>query len=198
MKIIRLVLTLVCLLPTLVIAHPAEDLVKRVTEDLLAVLDSPEAKKDKSVVRTAVDKEVLPHIDFELMTKLTVNKHWKTANAEQRQSLVSEFRDLLLNTYTKAFDEYSGQTLEFLPYQENESRPDRAEVKTLFMDPGASADIPVDYKLRKQKESGAWVIYDIEVENISLVRGFKSDFINQIQKGGIDSLIDALRKKNGN
>ncbi len=193
MKFSQLVATVMCLIPALVFAHPAEDLVKQVTEDLITVLEDPAARNDKKLVREAVDRDVLPHIDFELMTKLTVGTHWKTADAGQRESLVGEFRDLLLNTYASALDAYSGQSLEFLPYEEG-SRDDRAEVKTLFLNPAATQNIPVDYKLRKK---GSWLIYDIEVENISLVRGYESEFASQIKKGGIDGLINALRSKNG-
>ncbi len=193
MNTLRAVLAAIFLLPAIALAHPAEDLIKQLTNDLIAALDNPEAKGNSEFVRQVVDKDVLPHIDFDLMTKLTVGKHWKTATPEQRVSLVSEFRDLLLNTYTKALDEYSGQSMEFLPFKEGK-RDDRAEVKTLFKDPAASADIPVDYKLRMKDN---WLIYDIEVENISLVLGYKSEFSSQIKKGGVAGLITALETKNG-
>ncbi|OED40663.1 hypothetical protein AB833_11375 [Chromatiales bacterium (ex Bugula neritina AB1)] len=195
MKTIRALIAALCLTPAIALGHPAEDLVMQLTNDLITALDSPEAKSDSNFVRQVVYKDVLPHIDFELMTKLTVSKHWKKASSEQRDTLESEFRELLLNTYTKALDEYSGQTMEFLPYQDSK-KDKRAEVRTLFKDSAATADIPVDYKLR-QKADGRWLIYDIEVENISLVRGYKSEFTSQIKKGGFDGLIKALKSKNG-
>lgn len=197
MKMIRNLVAVTALiagiLPTTLLAHPAQELVQQVTEKFVAALESPEAKSDKSFVRKAVDRDVLPHIDFESMTKLTVGKAWKTANEDQRASLVNEFRNFLLNTYTKALDEYSGQTMQFLPYADGK-REDRAEVKTLFKDPGASTNIPIDYKLHNK--AGPWLIYDIKVEQVSLVLGYKSEFAGQIQKGGIDGLIQALKDKN--
>ena len=99
----------------------------------------------------------------------------------------------MLGTYTRALDEYSGQSLEFLPFEAG-SREDRAEVKTLFKDPGASAPIPIDYKLHNKQ--GPWMIYDIKVEQVSLVLGYKSEFGSQIQKGGVEGLIQALKEKN--
>lgn len=197
MKLIRtlaaVTVLIAAILPVSLLAHPAQDLVQQVTVKFIAALESPEAKSDKSFVRTAVDREVLPHIDFESMTKLTVGKAWKTASEDQRSSLISEFRNFLLNTYTKALDEYSGQSMKFLPYTAGK-REDRAEVKTLFKDPGASTDIPIDYKLHNK--AGPWKIYDIKVEQVSLVLGYKSEFASQIQKGGIDGLIQALKEKN--
>lgn len=197
MKAIRNMMAAIALiamaLPNTLLAHPAQDLVEQVTEKLITVLDSPKAKSDSEFVRTAVNSDVLPHIDFESMTKLTVGKAWKSASAEQRIDLVDAFRDFLLNTYTSALTQYSGQSMEFLPYAAGK-RDDRAEVKTLFKDPGASASIPIDYKLHNKK--GPWMIYDIKVEQVSLVLGYKSEFSSLISKGGVDGLIKALQEKN--
>lgn len=197
MKIIRALIAAAVLIgvtiPGSVLAHPAQDLVKQVTENFISALDSPDAKADNNFLRGAIDRDVVPHIDFESMTKLTVGKAWKSASAEQRTSLVTEFRNFLLNTYTQALDQYSGQSLEFLPYADGK-REDRAEVKTLFNDPGASDRIPIDYKLHNKK--GPWMIYDIKVEQVSLVLGYKSEFSSQIKKGGVDGLIKALKEKN--
>lgn len=191
-KIRALVLSLV-LLPVVAMAgHPAEDLVKNLTAGLIDTLEKPQAKVDPKFVEDALQTDVVPHIDFTLMTKLAVGKHWKKASAEQKSTLVSEFRDLLVNTYTKALSEYSGQKLEFLPFSP-EKREDRAVVSSIFKD-GAGVQFPVDYKLRMKD---VWLIYDIEVENISLVLGYRSEFSSQIDKGGLDGLIGALRKKNG-
>ena len=197
MKALRNLLAAVALiaimLPNTLLAHPAQDLVEQVTQKLLIALDSPEAKSDSEFLRSQINTDVLPHIDFESMTKLTVGKAWKSANAEQRTDLVTEFRDFLLNTYTSALNEYSGQTMEFLPYGAGK-REERAEVKTLFKDKGASASIPVDYKLHNK--NGPWMIYDIRVEQVSLVLGYKSEFSSLISKGGVDGLINALQEKN--
>jgi len=181
------------LLPAVAAAgHPAEDLVKKLTSGIIGTLEKPQAKVDQQFVQQALERDVVPHIDFTLMTKLAVGKHWKEASAEQKESLVSEFRDLLVNTYTKALNEYSGQTLEFLPFKPA-TREDRAVVSSIFKDSGG-VQFPVDYKLRNKN---AWLIYDIEVENISLVLGYRSEFSSQISKGGLDGLIGTLRKKNG-
>ena len=119
-------------------------------------------------------------------------KNWIKASEGQREALVSEFREFLLNAYTKTLDEYSGQKMEFLPF--SEGKTDKlAEVKTLLKDADASSSIPISYKLRKKD---AWLIYDIAVHNSSLVLNYNSEFGREIKKGGIDGLIKALRDKN--
>jgi len=182
-----------CLAPLPAVAHPAQDLVKQVTDDLISALDSPESKGNPEFVRNSLDRSVLPHIDFNVMTIKSVGKkNWIEANEEQRGALVTEFREFLLNAYTKTLDEYSGQKMEFLPF--SEGKTDKlAVVKTLLRDSDANSSIPIDYKLRKKD---SWLIYDIAVHNSSLVLNYKSEFGSEIKKGGIDGLIKALRDKN--
>lgn len=196
MKFLRTALLALLLLPSLVWAHPAEDLIRQVTGDLIAALNSPSADSDKNFVRSTIDKDVLPHIDFSTMTKITLgSKAWKKASKEQRADLVSEFRELLLNTYTAALDQYSGQKLEILPHTPAENDDKVALVKTVFDD--ANVKIPVDYKLKTSKsDRNTWKVYDIEVENVSLVKSYKAEFSNQIKEAGVDGLIKTLREKN--
>ncbi len=179
--------------PLVVTAHPAQDLVRQLTDELISALDNPKAKEDPAFVRESLDRSVLPHLDFNVMTIKSVGKkNWLEASDEQRSALVTEFREFLLNAYTKTLDEYSGQKMEFLPF--SEGKTDKlAVVKTLLKDSDAGSSIPIDYKLRKKD---SWLIYDIAVHNSSLVLNYKSEFGSEIKKGGIDGLIKALRQKN--
>lgn len=196
MKFIRTLLIALALLPAMVFAHPAEDLIRKITGDMISALNSAEAKSDAAFVRSKIDSDILPHIDFTTMTKITLGaKQWKSASAEQRSGLVAEFRELLLNTYTAALQEYSGQKLEILPHQASDNDDKIATVKTVFDD--ASVKFPVDYKLRTTKsDRNTWKVYDIEVENVSLVKSYKAEFSSEIKKSGMDGLINTLRAKN--
>ena len=82
--------------------------------------------------------------------------------------------------------------MDFLPFSKGKSDK-LAVVKTILKDTEANLSIPIDYKLRLK---GSWLVYDISVHSSSLVLGYKSEFGSEIRKGGIDGLIDALRKKN--
>lgn len=195
MKIFRTLVMMLAMLPSLAMAgHPAEDLVKKLTDELLTNLQKPEAKKE-GFIDGVVDEQVLPHIDFVLMTKFAIGgKQWVAASKEQRESLVGEFRGLLLNVYTEALREYSGQTLDFLPFAPGK-KEGQAEVATIFKDGDSGVQFPVSYKLRKNKKE-QWKIYDIAVDGASLLKGYKAEFTSQIKKGGIDGLIKTLQQKN--
>ena len=86
-------------------------LAKRVTDEVLAVL---RADKDIQAGNTKklldlVEAKILPHFNFQHMTRLAVGAPWRQATPQQQQSLVNEFRTLLVNTYTSAFSQYRDQ-----------------------------------------------------------------------------------------
>lgn len=173
--------------------HPAQKLVVDSISAMLDVLknDAERIKTDPDYRQAKVEELIVPNVDFDTMTKLAVGKFWRKADAAQRVELVDEFKTLLLNTYTGTLAEYSGETIVFEPFRP-ESREDRAVVRSTFSQSGGD-DVPVLYKLRDQN---GWSIYDIEVNNISLVTSYRSAFTNEIGKGGIAGLIGALKERN--
>ncbi len=174
--------------------HPAQTMVVESTSDLLEVLktESERIKSDEAFLKEQVDKHVVPYVDFNTMTKLAVGKSWRDADEKQRVELVTEFQSLLLNTYTNALTEYSGESIEFEPFKP-ERREDRAVVRSSFKQSNGST-IPVLYKLREKE---GWLIYDIEVDQISLVTSYRTAFSSEIEKGGIDGLLQTMKDKNG-
>ncbi len=173
--------------------HPAQLLVRDNTEQMLAFLDQHrddlDAKQDQ--IDAKVAELILPHLDFDAMTKLAVGKNWRDASREQRVQLTAEFRKLLVRTYTKSLTEYSGQKIEFLPYRP-QSREDRAVVSSQFTQSNGQS-VGVEYKLR---DRDGWLIYDISIDGISLVTNYRTSFSQEIQRSGIDGLIASLAEKN--
>jgi phospholipid transport system substrate-binding protein len=140
-----------------------------------------------------VDAKVLPHFNFERMTRLAVGKAWRTATPEQKQVLVSEFRTLLVRTYTKAFTSYRDQTVEVKPIR-IASDATEVTIKTAIIKPGAQQPILVDYDMEKKPDG--WKVYDLTVEGVSLVTSYRGTFADQVQQSGIDGLIKTLVEKN--
>jgi len=173
--------------------HPAQTMVESSITEMLSVLenDLDKIKSDPGYLNARVNEIIVPNLDFNTMTKLAVGKFWRQADADQKTELVTEFRRFLMNTYTSTLTEYSGESINFDPFRPA-NREDRAVVKSTFVQSGGS-DVPVLYKLR---EKGGWSIYDIEVNNISLVTSYRTAFASEIRKGGIDGLLETLKKKN--
>ncbi|MCB1756196.1 MAG: ABC transporter substrate-binding protein [Gammaproteobacteria bacterium] len=179
---------------SLAFAHPAQDLVESSTREVMDILTQEKEKleNDPVALKSLVDEKIIPHLDFEAMTALSLGKNWREATPEQRNELVTEFKELLLNTYMSALTLYTGQEMEFKPFIP-EKRDDRAIVRAVFLQPG-NKGVPVNYKLRLKDEQ--WKIYDIDVNNINLVSTYRSTFAQRVAQVGIDGLIKEIKEKN--
>jgi len=140
-----------------------------------------------------VDAKVLPHFNFEHMTKLAVGKSWRVATPDQKQALMNEFRILLVRTYTKAFTSYRDQVVELKPFKLDPAATE-VTVKTVIVKPGSQQTVSVDYDMEKMPDG--WKVYDLTVEGVSLVTSYRGTFADQIQQVGIDGLIKTLSDKN--
>lgn len=169
-------------------------LVKSTAQDVLEIVkkDKDIRAGDKKKVLALVEAKVLPHFDFERMTRLAVGKSWRTATPEQRTAMVTEFRNLLVRTYTNAFTRYQDQTIEVKPFK-MPAGADEVTVKTAILKPGAQP-ITVDYEM--EKIADGWKVFDLSVEGVSLVTTYRSTFADQIAQSGIDGLIKMLESKN--
>lgn len=186
---------LLCCLPLTAVAdQAAQALVVENTNAVLAALKANRERvaSDPSYIDQLVAEKIVPHLDFTVMTVLAVGtRNWKGASATQRTTLVNEFRQLLLRTYSKSLAEYRDQRIEFLPFEPSQKK-DRAEVRSRFF-PSGGQPVAVDYRLRNKN---GWKIYDIKIDGISLVKNFQSSFNSEIEQSGIDGLIASLQKKN--
>ena len=196
-RLVNVVVALLCMAGVAQAGMVAPDeLIKATAQDVLSIV-----KQDKDIqagnqkkILELVDAKVLPHFDFTRMTQLAVGKYWRTATNEQKQALVTEFRNMLVRTYTKAFTVYRDQTIDVKPFK---MAADATEVivKTAINKPGAPS-IPVDYEMRKTADG--WKAFDVSIEGVSMVTSYRGTFGTQIEQNGIDGLIKMLSDKNTN
>lgn len=166
-----------------------------VANRLIAKLNADKAqiKQDPNHVVSIVDSIIMPVTDFELIAKHVLGKHWRTASASQRERFLKEFKLLLIVTYMAAFRSYDNQTIEFTGERTDPNNPKRAEVRTLIKESGA-APLPVNYRLLN--ESGAWKVYDFNVDGVGLTSSFRSQFNNAISKKGLDAVLADMNARN--
>jgi len=168
-----------------------DQLVKSVSDEVLAAIRTT---KDKPTLRKLAESKVLPHFDFRAMTQLAVGQHWRQASPEQQKRLEDAFRTLLVNTYTASLNAASTgkESVEIKPTEVKPGDSDvivRTVVRTANRPP-----IPVDYRMTKG--ASGWKVYDVIVENLSLVTNYRSSFASEIGRSGIDGLVKALQSKN--
>jgi phospholipid transport system substrate-binding protein len=173
-----------------------EELVQKVTEEVMTAIKSDKqlAAGDKQKAMKVAEEKVLPYIDFEEATRLAVGRAWSQATPEQRKKLVSEFRNMLVRTYSNAISAYEGQTLKVMPSRGGkQDAKDEATVRTQFTRAGGKP-LPIEFQMRKAGDN--WKVYDIAVEGISLVLTYRSEFDSVVKQDGIDGLIKRLTEKN--
>src|SRR3982750_1312448 len=181
-------------LTTLAQELPPDQLVQKITEEVLASIKSDKelAAGDKQKALKLAEEKILPYIDFQHATRLAVGRAWREATPEQKQKLVAEFKSMLVRTYSNGIGAYQGQTLKVLPSR-GKQEPEDTTVRTQFMRPGGQP-LPIDFAMRKTQQG--WKVYDITVEGVSLVLTYRSEFDAVVKQEGIDGLIKRLAQKN--
>ena len=174
-------------------AHAQESPDALVKKTVAEVLDVLKHTKDQRKLVEAAEQKVLPHFDFKQMTRLAVGRAWSQASAAQQEALERGFRTLLVRTYTTALASTSGDTKVDVKPSAAKADGDEAVVKSTASEPGRQ---PVQIDYRMVKTPSGWKVYDVVVENLSLVTSYRSSFQSEIARSGIDGLIKTIDAKN--
>ncbi len=147
-----------------------------------ATLD-PAARRERTLA--AVDRR----FDFRAMSRRTLATNWRNSDDGQRTRITAAFRALLANTYWRKLAGYKGERVEYV--SERRRGPRLATVQMLIK--REASDIPVDYKLYLRDDG--WYAYDVAIEQVSLVRNYRSSFQDIVRNDGINGLIAVLERK---
>ena len=171
-----------------------DELVKKTAEDVIFAIKADEEiqKGNKEKIYQLAEDKILPNFDFERIARLVLGRAWRKTDDNQKKEFISEFRTLLLKTYSVALSKYKNQKIEFKPTRMSET-DEIVIVKSEIIQSGGQP-IKVNYALANN--SGKWLVFDIVIEGVSLVTNYRSQFSTEIRKNGIDVLIDKLAKKN--
>lgn len=171
-----------------------EELVKQTTDKLLAALqaDQGKIKKDPERVYRLVQEIALPHFDFERISRWVLGRYWRRATPEQRKRFEKEFTTLLVRTYATALTEYQGQKVTLDPVHMKPGDTD-VKVKAEVQQPGA---FPIPIVYRMYLKDGQWKVYDVVIDEVSLVANYRTAFAGEISAGGINKLINTLASRN--
>lgn len=169
---------------------PPDVLARSTTQEVLAILkqDKEIRSGDLSKAYQLVEAKILPNFDFNRMTQLAVGKNWPRATAQQKQALVTQFRNLLVRTYSASLTAFTNQTVEFKPLT---MKPDDSDVtvRSEIRQPGGQP-IPIDYSM--YKTNFGWKVYDVTIDGVSLVTNYRASFASTIRQKGVDGLIKTL------
>jgi phospholipid transport system substrate-binding protein len=170
-------------------------LARSVTDEVIGVLqqDKDIQAGNQKKARELIETKVAPHFDFAGMTQLAMGRNWSAASVEQRKALTSEFRALLLQTYTASLQLFRDQKIEYRPLKLAATDTD-VVVRSQVRHSGGGEPMHIDYGMEKTGDH--WKVYNVKIGGISLVESYRSTFNAEIQKNGVDGLIKTLREKN--
>lgn len=171
-----------------------EAVVVSTTNNVLQILRREKAtfKEHPAQLFDIVEKYVLPHIDFAQMSRLVLGKYWRRASDDQQARFTEQFRSLLVRTYANALLRYSDAKVEVLPSR-GPARPGRQLVRTAVR---VDSDKPLSIDYSMFQSNGAWKIYDVKIDGVSLVVNYRASFKNEISAGSIEELIHKIKDKN--
>lgn len=164
-----------------------------VREGVTEVLAAIKKNNDPQALQAFAERKLLTQFDFTAMTRLATGRAWRKATTAQKAALENAFRTLLVRTYTTALSQITGTyTIQVRPAPIKEGDTDTV-VKTLVKG-SDRPPVPIDFRMTRTPDG--WKVYDVVVENLSLVTNYRSSFKSEISRSGIDGLIKAIEDKN--
>ncbi len=177
--------------PSVVMAGEATDRIKAVSDKIFSIisdqtLQAPEMKvKKEQMIMDAVDGA----FNWEEFSRRALAKHWSKRTESEKKEFISLFKQLIKRTYMEKSGQYSGGKVEFL---EEKIDGEYGVVKSQLVS-STGTRTPVDYRL--MKKDGAWWVYDVYIEGVSLVSNYRSQFNDILIKSSFDDLIKRLNEK---
>ena len=192
MRKINLALPLPLLLVALVVPAlagvPTDQLRQRVDE-VVRVLDDPSNKGKPAQRRAAVRKISQEIFDYQDTARRTLGPHWTARTPEEQREFVQLFADLLDRAYFSKIDRYQGEKVR---YGAETVNGNEAIVKTTIVT-RAGSEVPVDYRMHLA--DGRWLVYDVNIEGVSLVSNYRTQFNKIVQTESYQTLVQKLRAK---
>ena len=145
-----------------------------------------ELVKFPELMRTIVDEELMPHVDYQYAAYRILGKELKKTTKEERKKFVESMRHYLVRTYATALANYKNQQVLFEPEKPFSGKKIVA-VTARIVDTNAP-EIEIQFKMRRNKKTGQWKAYDMVVEGISLLQSKKAELSRQIQQQGISQV----------
>ncbi len=172
---------------------PPDVLIKMVVTDVMTTVKSdPDIQKGNiPKIVDLVEKKIVPYTDMRRTTEMAMGPNWKKATPEQQAQLTSEFKNLLIRTYSGALSQLRDQTVQFKALR---AAPDDKEVVVKTVVLGRGDPVPLDYRL--EKTANGWKVYDMNIMGVWLVEAYRNQFSNQISQNGIEGLVKFLQDRN--
>jgi len=172
-------------------AATAQEQLKGAIDRVVSTLDSPAMKGEgKAAERRAAVRQIANEIfDFGEIARRSLGRYWQPLSDAQRTEFVGLFGDLLERSYISKIELYGGEKI---VYSGERMDGDLAIVSTKIITKNGT-EVPIDYRLFRRGDN--WKVYDVNIEGISLVSNYRTQFNKIIQSSGYNTLVDRMKAK---
>jgi phospholipid transport system substrate-binding protein len=176
-----------CTTPRLAFGDSPSEHIQETIQQVLSAMNGS-VSDGEAARKQSIRETILPRFDWAEMAKQTLGKHWDAVSARQ-QEFIAAFVDFLGSTYVGKIGSYKDEKILFV---QETVKDNRAQVHTKIV-PTKGEPTSVNYQLHLVQ--GEWKIYDVVVEDISLVGNYRSQFGRILARGSFDDLLRTLTEK---
>ena len=161
---------------------------KKTIDQVITIVSDPEMKKNPSLRREKLRDTIGVRFNYRQMVMRSLAKNYRERSDKEREEFTALFKKLLENSYASKIENYQDETIKYVKEQ---VKGKYALVNTEII--RKDGTINVDYKLIN--EDGKWTVYDFVIEEVSLIRNYRSQFSKIIKTESYGALVSKLSKK---
>lgn len=161
---------------------------KQTIDKVIQIVSDPDLKKNPTLRREKLRETIGVRFNYNQMVQRSLAKNYKERTDKEREEFTDLFKKLLENSYASKIENYQDETIN---YVDEQVKGNYALVKTQIVRKDGTID--VDYKLIN--EGGKWTVYDFVIEEVSLIRNYRSQFSKIIKTESYGALVAKLTKK---
>ena len=180
-----------CIQPVHAVNEGPTEQLKPTLEKLIDIVRDPvlQGADKKEERRRIIMATVSERFDFGEMSKRVLGPTWRQIDKQEQEEFTRQMTKLLENNYIGQLENYSGETIEYVGER---VKQERAQVSTLIENNGAK--YPVHYIMSKAGDK--WMVYDINIEGVSLIRNYRAEFNSILLQQNFEGLLQTLITKN--
>jgi phospholipid transport system substrate-binding protein len=167
---------------------PITSELKQTIDEVIQIVSNPNLKKTPKLRREKLRKTIGFRFNYNQMVRRSLARNYKNRTNKEREEFTGLFKKLLENSYASKIENYQDETIN---YVDEKVKGKYALVKTEIVRKNGTID--VDYKLIN--ENGRWTVYDFVIEEVSLIRNYRSQFSKIIKTESYGALVTKLTKK---
>jgi phospholipid transport system substrate-binding protein len=165
--------------------------IKSTVDQVIQILTNPQLRGEgrKQERRKRLREGIFVRFDFQEMAQRSLGAHWQRRTPEEQTEFIKVFSDLLEQTYVDKIESYNNE--KFIYANERIDGP-YAEVSSK-MRTSKGEEFTINYKLHRVGED--WRVYDLVIENISLINNYRSQFNRILTSSTYDELVSKIKTK---